>query len=119
MLGGLIVCLQTWYDLAAPGRSPVAAGSSRRELEAAWRAAWRETLSRARSRYQDKAAIRRQIVAERPVWPISLEPDPDGRFALYRALQEESAARTEYMRLLTIYTELILHGTPPDEDPGS
>ena len=115
MLDGLIVCVQTWYDLAAPGRSPVAAGSSRRELEAAWR----EGLSRARFRYQDKAAIRRQIVAESPVWPISLEPDPDGRFALYRALQEESAAWTEYMRLLTIYTELILHGTPPDEDPGS
>jgi len=97
----------------------VAAGSSRRELEAAWRAAWRERLSRARSRYQEKAAIRRQMVAERPVWPISLEPDPDGRLALYRALQEESAARTEYMRLLTIYTELILHGTPPEEAPGS
>ena len=93
----------------------MAAGSSRRELEATWR----ERLSRARSRYQEKAAIRRQIVAERPEWPTSLEPDPDGRFALYRALQEESAAWTEYMRLLTIYTELILHGTPPEEDPDS
>ena len=75
-------------------------------------------LSCARSRYQEKAAIRRQMVAHRLVWPISLEPDADGRFALYRALHEESAARTEYMRLLTIYTELILHGTPPEEEPG-
>jgi hypothetical protein len=50
---------------------------------------------------------------------MSLEPDPDGRLALYRALHEESAARTEYMRLLTIYTELILHGMPPEEKPGS
>jgi hypothetical protein len=59
------------------------------------------------------------MVAERPVWPINLEPDPDGRFALNLALQEESAARTEYMRVLKVYTELILHGTPPEEDPGS
>jgi hypothetical protein len=59
------------------------------------------------------------MVAERPVWPINLEPDPDGRFALNLALQEESAARTEYVRVVKVYTELILHGTPPEEDPGS
>jgi hypothetical protein len=102
-----------------PGISPVDARPSRRELEAAWRERWREMLSCARSRYQEKAAIRRQMVDQRRVWPITLEPDPDGRFALYRAVQEESAARTEYMRLLTIYTELILHGTPPEKDPDS
>ena len=113
MLGGLIVCLQTWYDFAAPGRSPVAAGSSRRELEAAWQAAWRESLSRARSRYEEKAAIRKEMLAERSVWPINREPDPDGRYALSVALQEESAARTEFMRALRIFSKLILHGTPP------
>jgi hypothetical protein len=59
------------------------------------------------------------MVAEHPVWPINLVPDPDGRFALHLALKEESAARTEYLRLLIIFTELILHGTPPGEDPGS
>jgi hypothetical protein len=59
------------------------------------------------------------MVAERLVSPISLEPDPDGRFALNLALQEESAARTEYMRLLRIFTELILHAMPPEEEPGS
>jgi hypothetical protein len=55
------------------------------------------------------------MVAEHPVWPVNLEPDPDCRFALHLALQEESAARTEYMRLLRIYTGLNLHGTPPEE----
>ena len=81
--------------------------------------AWRERVNRDRSRYEEKVAIRRQMVAERPVWPINLAPDPDGRFALNLALQEESAARTEYIRLLRIYAGLILHGKPPEEEPGS
>jgi hypothetical protein len=93
----------------------VDARSFRREVEAAWL----ERLKLARSRYEEKVAIRRKMVAERPVWPINPQSDPDGRFALNQALQEESAARTEYMRLLRIFTALILHGTPPDEDPGS
>jgi len=87
----------------------------RREFEAQWR----ERVNRARSRNEEKVAIRRQMVGERPVWPISLAPDPDGRFALNQALAEESAARTEYMRLLRIFAELILHGTSPEEEPGS
>jgi hypothetical protein len=93
----------------------VDARSFRREIEAAWL----ERLKRARSIYEEKMAIRRQMVAERPVWPINLAPDPDGRFALHLALKEESAARTEYMRLLRIFTGLILHGTLPPEEPGS
>ena len=38
------------------------------------------------------------MVGKRSVWPIDREPDPDGRFALHLALQEESAARKEYTR---------------------
>ena len=87
----------------------------RRELEAAWR----EGVDSVRARYAEKVAIRRQVVAERPVLPMCLEPDLDGRFALHLALQEESAARTEYMRVLTIHTELILRGMPPEKEPGS
>jgi hypothetical protein len=94
----------------APGVSPVDARPPRRELEAAWR----ERVNRARSRYEEKAAICKEMLAERSVWPINREPDPDGRFALSVALQEESAARTEFTRVLRIYTELVLHGTPPD-----
>ena len=76
-------------------------------------------MNRARVRYEEKVAIRRQMVAERPIWAINLAPDPDGRLALNLALQEESAARTEYMRVLRIFTRLILQGTPPEEDPDS
>ena len=87
----------------------------RREVEAAWQ----QRLDRARSRYEEKVAIRQKMVAERKVWPINLAPDPDGRFALHLALQEESVARQEYMRVLRIFMKLILHGTPPDEDSDS
>jgi hypothetical protein len=111
----LLVCLQTWYPFHAPGISRVDTRLFRRELEATWR----ERVNRARVRYEEKMAIRRQMLAERPEWPMSLAPDPDGRFALNLALKEESAALTEYMRLLRIYTKLSLHGTPPEEDPGS
>ena len=93
----------------------MAAAPSRRELEAAWY----RRLNRARSRYEAKFAIRKEMVGKRSVWPIDRQPDPDGRFALHLALQEESAARREYMRVPRIFTKLILHGTPPEEDPDS
>ena len=93
----------------------MAPGPLRRELEAEWH----QRLNRARSRYEEKLAIRKEMLAERSVWPINLQPDPDGRFALNLARQEESAARTEYMRVLKIFLQLILHGTPPKEEPGS
>jgi hypothetical protein len=87
----------------------------RREFEAAWRA----RVNRARACYEEKVAIRKQMLAERSEWPINRQPDPDGRFALNLALKEESAARTEYIRLLRIFMKLILHGALPDQDPDS
>ena len=87
----------------------MAARPSRRELQAAWQ----QRLKHARSLYAEKVAIRKEMLAERRgrVWPINLEPEPDGRFALHLALQEESAARTEYMRILRIVNEFIREGT--------
>jgi hypothetical protein len=77
------------------------------------------TIEACRALYEEKAAVRKQMLAERSVWPINRQPGPDGRFALHLALQEESAARAKYMRVLRIFTRLILHGTPPEEDPDS
>ena len=96
--------------------NPVARSPSPRELTAAWQ----QRLKRARSLYAEKVAIRKEMLAERRghVWPINLAPDPDGRFALHQALEEESAARTEYMRLLRIFNELRREGTLPEEEPG-
>ena len=103
--GGLFVCF----------RQPVDARSSRHKLEAEWH----QRLKRARSRYEGRVAIRKEMLAERSERPISLQPDPDGRFALHLALQEETTARTEYMRVLNIFLNLILHGTPPEVGLGS
>jgi hypothetical protein len=80
-------------------------------------AEWHQRLKRRRSRYEGKVAIRKEMLAEHSEWPINLQPDPDGRFALHLALQEESEAKR--MRVLRIFTKLILHGTPPEEDPDS
>ncbi len=83
-------------------------------------AAWQQRVKRARSLFAEKAAILKELLSERsdPVWPMNLAPDPDGRFALHQALQEESAARTESMRILRIFNELTREGTLPDEEPG-
>ena len=93
----------------------MAARPSRRELQAAWQ----QRLECARSLYAERVAIRKEMLAERRgrVWPINLEPDPDGRFALHLALEEESATRTEYMRILRIVNELIREGTLLEEEP--
>ena len=94
----------------------MAARPSRRELQAAWQ----QRLKHARSLYAEKVAIRKEMLAERRgrVWPINLEPEPDGRFALHLALQEESAARAEYMRILKIFNELMREEKLPEEEPG-
>jgi hypothetical protein len=89
-------------------------GSVRRELEAAWQ----RRVSHAQARYGEKAAIARLLKTDRLALPLSERPaDPDGAFALDQALRRESEALGEYRRVLTIFSELILHGTVPDEDP--
>ena len=69
-------------------------------------------MKRARSLYAEKVAIGKELLSARryPVWPINLAPEPDGRFALHQALQEESAARTEYMLILIIFNEVMRKG---------
>jgi hypothetical protein len=86
---------------------------SRGELEAAWR----ERLDHTLTRYREKSAITRLLMTERLALPLSERPDPDGGFALDQALRRESEARREYKRVLTIFSDLILQGTVPDEDP--
>ena len=89
-------------------------GPSRGELEAAWQ----RRVSRARARYREKA-VARDLITERFALPQNEGFDPGGAFALHQALRRESEALAEYQRVLTIFSELILHGTVPDEDPDS
>jgi len=89
-------------------------GPVRRELEAAWQ----RRVSHAQAGYREKAAIARLLMTDRLALSLSErpDPDPDGAFAL-QALRRESEALGEYKRVLTIFSELLLHGTVPDEDP--
>lgn len=42
-----------------------------------------------------------------------------GDAGAYRdAVEREGAARAEYARVLTLYTDLLVHGRVPDEMPG-
>ena len=59
------------------------------------------------------------FITERLTLPKNEGFDPDGAFELHQALRRESDALAEYQRVLTIFSELILHGTVPDEDPDS
>ena len=59
----------------------------------------------------------RSTLDDGPAGTLSERPDPDGAFALDQAFRRESEALEEYKRVLTIFSELILHGTVPDEDP--
>lgn len=43
-------------------------------------------------------------------------PSPDGPFVYQRALHAETAAHKEYLRVLRVYQDLIVHGKIPDED---
>jgi hypothetical protein len=73
---------------------------------------WRERLRSAHLRYE---ALKR---AAHKANEIRMDaPVPDGEFGFRRALQAETAALAEYRRILIIFSNLILHGTLP-EDSG-
>ncbi len=88
------------YMVLSPGR--------RKELEDRWR----ERLDTARHDY-DVAVLRFDtVLSDQIKHPL---PAPDGSRSVRLARCEESAARNEYMRLLRIFTDLIVHGTIPEE----
>lgn len=87
---------------------------SRTELESLWR----ERLSTVRERYAFKTKICESLLAERAeTFPRILPPDPDGALALHQALQRQSEALQDYMRILRIFTDLVTDGKMPPEDP--
>jgi hypothetical protein len=79
---------------------------SREELENLWRT----RLDKAADRYNTAKKTYRLVADEDRQ---GLTPSPDGRYAIRQARQEEAAARAEYIRVLRIFTDLILHGKIP------
>jgi hypothetical protein len=76
-------------------------------------AIWREKLRVAESRYQIASVNTRQIQAE---YTRRSMPTADGAFALQRATSLENEARLEYVRVLRLFTQLILCGEQPNEN---
>ena len=72
---------------------------------------WREKLRQAEIRYQLASAQIRQLQAEHGNGSI---PSPDGDLVLRKALRSENAARAEYMRVLRVFTRLIIYGERPE-----
>jgi hypothetical protein len=85
--------------------SPV---DNRRQVEELWR----QRVAHARARYD--AASK----AFRETWGEHFEKEPlsaDPTLAIRKAREVESAALAEYMRVLKIYTRLVLDGVLPDD----
>ena len=73
---------------------------------------WRRRLAEEKARYE--VAVTRFQTASEDFRTQHATP-PDGGFGVHLAITAESSARREYMRVLRLYTDLLLHGKIPDE----
>jgi len=82
---------------------------SRHELDERWR----QKLCTARQRYEEASDAFRIACEEH----LGTLPTSDSTFAIAHARKVESAAMAEYMRILKIFTDLLLYGKAPEEPP--
>ena len=75
---------------------------------------WVERVRGARERYREATATFQKVWDEN--FDIHLAADPT--HAIQHARKVESAALNEYVRVLKIFTDLVLNGKVPDEDDG-
>jgi hypothetical protein len=81
---------------------------TRLALEATWRA----RVQVAQQRYYEACAKHQEVVEERRQ---RLTCTPDGALAVRKAAKAEVAARREYMRVLHIFTQFVVHGQEPKQ----
>jgi hypothetical protein len=81
---------------------------NRAQLEEIWGA----RLKQSRTAYQFATAQFAKALSEQNQ---RLTPAPDGVLAVRQARLQETTARNEYMRVLRIFTELVVSGKPPTE----
>ena len=71
---------------------------------------WHEKLLDAERAYSAASAeVKRLMVEYRDI------PPADRGFAFQQAVRNETAALTEYNRILRVFTHLVLYGTLPDK----
>jgi len=77
---------------------------------------WRARLAEAK-RNHDQAVCQFRRAAE--VYRVREIPASDGSLGLHQAISIESSARREYIRVLRLFTDLVVHGkVPKDDAPG-
>lgn len=92
--------------------SPQARSPVRIEIEDRWRSRLAEA-----KRNHDRAVVEFRRAAE--VYRAREIPASDGNLGLHQAIASESTARREYIRILRLFTDLVVHGRiPKDEFPG-
>lgn len=82
---------------------------------------WRGRLAAAKAGYE--TAVERFRTASED-FRSNHTPSPDGGFSVHLAIAAESSARKEYMRVLRLFTDLVLYGKIPEEidsfeEPGT
>jgi hypothetical protein len=74
---------------------------------------WTARLHQSRAVYDSAVSRFREVLADQHK---GLMPAPDGSQAVRNARLQESAARNEHMRILRIFTELVVAGKIPEDD---
>jgi len=87
---------------------PEKPNSSRLQLQEQFRI----RLQKAKADYDDFSRHYSKVLAEQNQ---GLIPAPDGSHAVRQARVRESAALAEYMRVLRMFTELVIHDKLPEE----
>lgn len=72
---------------------------------------WRCRLQQAQERHKLAVETARKVTLENTQ---RLSESPDSSLALHQVHAQESAALEEYMRVLKIFTELVVNGKMPD-----
>lgn len=93
--------------------SPQFRSPSRIEIEDRWRI----RLADAKSKHDQAVSLFRRASEEYRAKEI---PASDGSLSLHQAIAAESSARKEYIRILRLFTDLVVQGRIPKDDgpPG-
>jgi hypothetical protein len=74
---------------------------------------WRTRLAEAKRNHGQAVAQFRRAAEEYRVRDV---PASDGNLGLHQAIAAESSARREYIRVLRLFTDLVVHGRIPKDD---
>jgi hypothetical protein len=74
---------------------------------------WREKAYQARRKYNQASSAAHEVMKVQRFWPL---PAPHSSVSVSRALEAESKALAEYLRVLKISNDLIIYGKIPEPE---